>query len=255
MIFLSILPSVMKKKRVPAYLRIEKHLQSLILAGGGRLHPLPAEPDLAAEFKVSRMTARQAYQRLAAAGVIVRRPGIGSFVTGHVVEELPVRGVPDFSAWIRGDETTRRVVEYATIAAPAAIARALGIKSGARVTHLHRVRHINGVPSIDQRYMPASVHAKISRAQIERDSILKLLNDAGFRIGAGQVEIDAHRASAEEAAQLGIEAGHPVLERRLEYRDAKGRCVLVGTSRYPAGNAYTFRFQFQTGTGPSTPAR
>jgi GntR family transcriptional regulator len=244
-----------KKKRTPAYLKIERHLQSLILAGEGRSQPLPAEPELAEAFNVSRMTARQAYQRLANAGVIVRRRGIGSFVTGHVVEELPVRGVPDFSAWIKGDETTREVVSYVTMTAPPEVAEALGLKRGAKVTYLHRIRHINGVPSIDVRYMPASVHRKIARAAIERESILKLLKEAGFEISAGQVDIDAHRASAEEAAQLGIRVGHPVLERRLSYRDTRGRCVLVGTSRYPAGNSYTFRFQFQTGTGPSIPAR
>lgn len=245
----------MKKKRTPAYLKIERHLQDLILAGEGRSQPLPPEPVLAAEFNVSRMTARQAYQRLASAGVIVRRRGIGSFVTGHVTEELPVRGVPDFSAWIRGDATTREVIAYGTMIAPPEVADALGLRRGSRVTHLHRVRHINGVPSIDVRYMPAAVHGKIPRADIERESILKLLKEAGFEISAGQVDIDAHRASVEEARQLGIKAGHPVLERRLSYSGPKGKCVLVGTSRYPAGNAYTFRFQFQTGTGPSIPAR
>jgi hypothetical protein len=103
---------------------------------------------------------------------------------------------------------------------------------------------------------PGHVSAqRVAREDIEHESILKLLADAGYDLVAGQLEINAHCATAEEAQMLGIAAGHPVLERRLAYSDRKGRCVLLGSSRYPAGEAYTFRFQFQTGTGPSTPAR
>ncbi len=244
-----------KTKRTPAYLQIEKHLHALIHQGAGRNEPLPPEPQLAAQFKVSRMTARQAYQRLATAGIIVRRPGVGSFVQGHAVEELPVVGSPDFSAWIAGKGTTQRVYDYKVMQAPAEVAAAMGLKPRARVTYLQRVRHINGVLSIDTRYMPALVHAKVARARIERESLLTILTEHGYGITAGQLEINAHLAGAEEAVKLGIPEGHPVLERRLSYRDAQGRCVLIGASRYPAGDAYTFRFQFQTGTGPSTPAR
>lgn len=247
--------SCVEKKRTPAYLVIEKHLHSLIAAGGGRDAPLPAEPELAMKFKVSRMTARQAYQRLANAGVIVRRRGIGSFVASPYTEELPVMGTPDFSAWIAGKGTTRRIHAYELAVPPAEVARAMRVKPGAKVTYLHRERDVNGVLSIDTRYMPAEIFRRAGRSELERESILKLLNAAGFEIAAGQLEINAHRASAEEAKRLGIKAGHPVLERRLAYNDPDGRCVLVGTSRYPAGGAYTFRFQFQTGAGPSIPAR
>jgi GntR family transcriptional regulator len=237
------------KKRDPAYLKIERHLQSLILAGAGRSEPLPPEPELAEKFKVSRMTARQAYQRLANAGVIVRRRGVGSFVTGHFLEELPVEGVPDFSGWINGTETDRRVEEYGVVLAPPAIAKALGLSKGDKVTRVQRVRTINGVPSLDLRYMPASVHDRISFQEIEHESILTLLKNNGFSIASGQVEIDAHRANRDEASKLHIEPGDPVLERRLLYRDENGRGVLVGTSRYPGGKAYTFRFQFQADIG------
>ncbi len=57
--------------------------------------PLPPAPDLAVEFNVSRMTVRHAYQRLVSAGAVVRYCGLGSFVPGHVFEELPLQGIPN----------------------------------------------------------------------------------------------------------------------------------------------------------------
>lgn len=230
---------------MPAYLAIEEHLHSLIRAGGGRTRPLPPEPELAMKFNVSRMTARQAYQRLVNTGVIVRYPGVGTFVTGHVFEELPIRGVPDFSAWIRsGTKTERRVLKYAIVSAPANVARAMRLVRGAKVTYLERMRIINGVPSFDTRYMPAAVHARISKDDIERESLLKALIQNGFAVASGQVEVDAHAATMSESAMLGIEQGHPVVERHLVFNDAEGLRLMIGTSLYPAGKAYTFRVQF-----------
>jgi GntR family transcriptional regulator len=230
---------------LPAYARIEKYLRSLIEKGDGRSSPLPAEPDLAVKFKVSRMTARQAYQGLVNSGVIERFPGVGSFVTTKAFEELPITGAPDFSAWIRsGARIRREVLKYTVVVAPPEVAKALRLRNGTKVTYLERLRTINGVPSFDIRYMPFRVHERISKEEIERISLAKSLALSGLAVASGQVEIDAHPASAAEAKRLGVKIGHPILERRIAFGNREGRCHVVGTSWYPGGKAYVFRVQF-----------
>ena len=232
---------------IPVYLLIESHLKGLIEAGGGRTEPLPPEPDLAIAFGVSRMTVRQAYQRLVSAGLVVRYRGLGSFVTGHVFEEMPIRGAPDFQSWIvQGDMGTgRRVLEHALIAPPPEVAKAFGLKRGAKVVFVQLLRFKNGVACIDRRYVPAALHASLTRERLERSSLLVSLVELGYEVAAGQIEIDAHRASREEAGMLGIKVGEPVLERRVSFSDPSGQCIVVGDSRYPSGNAYTFRIDFR----------
>ena len=62
------------------YQEIERWLRRRVLASAPG-DPLPSEAELATQFGVSRMTARQEVQILAAEGLVQRRRGAGTFVT------------------------------------------------------------------------------------------------------------------------------------------------------------------------------
>src|SRR5512143_1450273 len=76
-----------KTDGIPLYIQIRKYLYDSIvkndLVPGQRL---PSEDELAAQFGVSRMTARQGVSDLIDEGLLYRRRGIGTFVAQFHVE-------------------------------------------------------------------------------------------------------------------------------------------------------------------------
>ena len=72
-----------KKNPTPAYFQIEKDLRERISRQEwSQDDSLPSEQELANQYKVSRVTIRQALQILEEDGIIIKRRGLGSFLTG-----------------------------------------------------------------------------------------------------------------------------------------------------------------------------
>src|SRR5665213_3132293 len=81
---------------VPRYYEIEQELRTKIATL--RPHdPLPSDTELCEQFGVSRMTARNAMQRLVQVGLVYREKGRGTFVSPRVVdrEVSHLRGFSD----------------------------------------------------------------------------------------------------------------------------------------------------------------
>jgi GntR family transcriptional regulator len=69
----------------PLYLQLEQLIRDaigadILVAGNA----IPPERDLATEYNVSRITVRKAIGRLVEEGLLTRRRGAGTFVTGRV---------------------------------------------------------------------------------------------------------------------------------------------------------------------------
>lgn len=76
----------------PIYARIATDLRERIGNGDWGLgHQVPTEDELCRRYSVSRMTVRHAIDRLVAAGLLVRRQGVGTFVASTKVERVASR--------------------------------------------------------------------------------------------------------------------------------------------------------------------
>src|ERR1700746_1564166 len=102
---------------LPLYHQLERVLSERIADGRYR-EGFPGDLELAAEFSVSRGTVRQALDRLARSGLIIRQQGRGSFVAAPLeyplgrfyrfAHEMHVRGIPESSRVLARGAIRRR---------------------------------------------------------------------------------------------------------------------------------------------------
>jgi GntR family transcriptional regulator len=111
---------------------------------------LPPEHDLAAEFNVSRATVRTAISTLAAQGLVMRRQGVGTFVSHLSGLANPLNEAVDFGTLITrsGCEAGVRLVEAELLPPDAAQAAALDVDPAQRILQTHKVFTADGQPVI-----------------------------------------------------------------------------------------------------------
>jgi GntR family transcriptional regulator len=229
----------------PAHLRIEAHLRRLIADGHGLSEPLPTEQELAEAFGVSRMTARQAFQRLVSSGVVVRYPSRGSFVAPRIVEDLTEWGRAGFTErWpAQGYEVELRVVAYELRAAGPDLAAQFDITPGDSLAYLERLRLVEGLPlTLDAMYMPAHFHSLLSLGDLSETSLVSLLPRHGIHLKDTRMEIGVRPAGDREAAGLGLQPGDTVVVRETLDTAEDGRLLISEISVYPAGRV-SYRIQ------------
>ncbi len=236
---------------VPHHRRIEQALRERIatLQPGERL---PSDAELRREFGVSRMTARNAMQRLAEDGLIAREPGRGSFVAQPTPHRRANR-LMTFSHEIRrrGLTPSSRLLVRESRPSTAAEASSLRLPRGAPVVYLRRLRCADDTPiAIESTLLIGATADAVIAADLEHGSLHEVLAGAGYQLRHGSGTIVAAAASAEDARSLRIRRGDPLLVERRVITDATGRHIEATESRYAAGR-YAIDVDFEVDTSES----
>ena len=143
----------------PRYAAIKQHVLGAIQTG--QLKPgdrLQSEAEIMREFSVSRMTANRALRELQNEGVIIRLPGVGSFVAdpapqGHLIE---IRNIAD-EIRSRGHEYRAKVELNTSEKANRKTAALLGVAVGTKIFHSIIVHYEAGLPiQVEDRYVLAA---------------------------------------------------------------------------------------------------
>lgn len=238
---------------VPHYRRIEQSLRVRI-AGMRVGEQLPSDAELCTEFGVSRMTARQAMQRLAEEGLVERVPGRGSFVA-QPPEHRRADRLLSFSREMerQGRVPSSRILAREIRPATSAAAARLGVNDGDPIVVLVRLRLADGRPmAVESTILDRRVAAVVTSADLEAGSLHEALAAAGHVLRRGSATITADAATREDARLLEIRPGDPLLVERRIIVDRQGRTLEATESRYPA-DRYALDVSFDVERPTSTP--
>jgi GntR family transcriptional regulator len=240
---------------VPRYYEIEQALRARI-ADLRPDDPLPSDAMLCEEFGVSRMTARNAVQRLVQEGIVYRVPGRGTFVAEPPVHRQ-AGSLLSFTEEMRrrGRVPTSRVVAREVREPRPAEASRLQLEPGAEVIAVSRLRLADDEPvALEEAVFHAARLADLLLASdLEHRSLHKTLVEAGHVPTMGRARLGAEAATARDAELLAITEGAPLLVEKRVIHDQDGRPLELCESRY-AGDRYGLDVQFDVELpGPNGP--
>lgn len=213
----------------PLYRQVEQTLrqriQLLHYRPGDRL---PTEAVLAEEFGVSTITCRRALQELATAGLIVRRPGVGTVVAPPAARPA-LRGTLDNlleNLILVSDSIEYTVRHFAYEPVPEDVAVSLGLSPGETVQHVETIgRRGEALTTFVRAYVPEDLGRQYAKEDLRRAACIVLLMRHGTVIGRVEERISACPAPADIASALSVKAGEPLLHIGMTIFDVTGRGV------------------------------
>lgn len=220
----------------PLYQQVKELLVRRIVDGEWRPgDALPPEPALAEGYRVSQGTVRKALDELAKQNLVVRQQGKGTFVATHTKQ----RALFHFFHMV-GDDGARALPDHVLLAVRAATANAaerakLGLARGAGVIRIRRVRTLGKRPAIMERIsLPAALFPAMGRSlpdDLPNELYHHYETVHGVTVARAIERLKAVAADAEDARQLGLKAGVPLLEIDRVAHALDGRAVEWRRSR------------------------
>jgi GntR family transcriptional regulator len=167
-----------KTSPIPLYQQLKMAIEELM--DSGHWPPdsqVPSERELCEQFEISRITVRQALSQLVSEGRLVRSHGRGTFVCNAPLKKqlLPLIGFSE-EMRSRGKQPGGKVLHFESIAAPAAIARALDLREGDTIIMVQRLRLADHVPmAVETVHLPAALCPGLGQEDLENRSLYETL--------------------------------------------------------------------------------
>jgi GntR family transcriptional regulator len=222
---------------VPAYVQLEQELRRQIQSSGQHYGSrLPPEQTLARLYGVSRVTLRQALQRLADAGLISRRQGIGTIITPVAEVTLDLRPMESVTHQLKqsGHQTHVANLEQRLGVPPETAAKELKLKPHEAAVLIRRLLSVNGTPvSLIDSWLPARLFPGLESVSLStaEDSLWTVLAKRYRRKPArGKNTFEVISSTASEAELLKIGFGAPLIRLACVILDAAGKPIEYTTA-------------------------
>jgi GntR family transcriptional regulator len=172
---------------------------------------LPSEPEIAADLGVSQGTVRKALDEMTAEGLVVRRQGRGTFVATHDEARIllhffklaPDSGEPRFP---------KASVLRRQTGPDAEASKRLGLSPKDPVLVIRRLRSLAGRACVSERIcLPAALFPGLEERELPNNLYEFYSVEFGMTIGSASERLKAVLASDQEARDLDVAPGAPVL--------------------------------------------
>lgn len=191
---------------------LRRQLKSDYITGG----KLPSEPEIAAQYGVSRGTIRQALTILEREGVILRRQGAGTFVNKYVLRiQARAEFAYEFTELLRiaGYEASIRPIAIERRQLGKELAELMELEPDAAILKIHKLFLADGQPAIYciDHLPEAAVCVPYEEVELHRPIYEFLKNHCDLTIGFNQTEIIPEVADEFLAQLLDTPVGSPLL--------------------------------------------
>ncbi|WP_138495301.1 GntR family transcriptional regulator [Paenibacillus pinistramenti] len=200
--------------KLPYYSQLKEsilnQINSGVLAKGEKI---PSELDLVEQYGISRPTVRQALGELVQEGYLIKKRGLGTFVSSPVItgnanvfrtfaEEMVASGLTHHA----------KLISSRMIQAPDKLAAELKIKPGSDVFEIVRLRLANDEPlAIRTSFIPCALYSDLLQEDMEGVPLYVLFQKKGIAAKGSTQSFQAVAALQEEAELLQVEQGAPMM--------------------------------------------
>lgn len=225
----------------PIYARIEADLRRAIADGewsvGSRI---PSEDALCQRYGVSRMTVRQALDRMVVAGLLVKRHGVGTFVSRSKIERVASRmlGFRE-DAVAHGLRPETQVLRSGVEPVGAEDAQLLGITPEEAVFRVTRLRTTDGEPiGLNTITLLPDFASPLANLDYAGSFYAGVAQWLGIDVGEAAQTVEAIHGGEDAAALLRVDACAALLRvTRVTYL-ADGRLLGLTRSLYRGDRYY-----------------
>jgi GntR family transcriptional regulator len=181
---------------------------------------LPAEPEIAADLGVSQGTVRKALDEMAVENLLIRRQGRGTYVARYDEDRILFQFfklVPDTSARVFPES---KILDVDVELADAPAVAVLGLRAGARVVRIRRLRSLAGQVCIFEAIrLPKALFPGIEKRDLPNNLYELYRAEFGVTIVNATEKLKAVRAPRQVARHLAIDRAAIAIDgRAVEWR-------------------------------------
>lgn len=235
-------PVTTQKKATPKHVEVREKLRARFQ----RMSPnamIPTAKEIAKTYNVSAMTVRQALVALQQEGLIYSVPGLGTYISDHLIAKRMV--FTSFSQEVaeRGMKPSSKIISaIKSEVSDQKIADDLQIKVGDPVYIINRVRYADKIPmAIEETVISAELMPGLLDQDLKQSLYDIFRNTYEKPVVRAECVVTPINVDKEQAAQLQCDVKSPALQFVVIAYDARNR-VIERCVSIKRGDRYDFRY-------------